>query len=127
LVGTRQIEVDPGTTDLVFTLSPRAAHIEITPRDTSGAEVLMIALLPERGPLPGPELLPSAQRDEQGRFILPSVPPGSYRVFALDASNWVMLMNSKELIEKYRSLAPLIEVSEGDHKTISIAATKIPK
>jgi hypothetical protein len=127
IAGTRQVEVDSGTTDLVFTLSPRVALIEITLRDTGGMELQMVALLPDSGPIPDPESIPGAQRDPQGRFILPSVPPGSYRVFALDASNWVLLMNPAELMEKYRSLAPLIEVSEGDRKTMAITATKIPE
>ena len=129
IVGTRQIEVDSETMDLVFTLSPRAAHIEISVRDAGGVQTQMVALLPDRGPIPDLESLPGAQaaRDERGRFILPSVPPGSYRVFALDASNWVLLMNPSKLIEKYRSLAPLIEVSEGDRRTVAVAATKIPE
>ncbi len=127
IAGTRQIEVDSGTTDLVFTLSPRAAHIEISLRDTGGVETQMVALLPDRGPIPDPESLQGAQRDEQGRFILASVPPGSYRVFALNASNWVLLMNPAELMEKYRSLAPLIEVLEGDRRTVAVTAAKIPE
>ncbi len=125
IAGTRQIQVDQGTTDLVFTLSPRGAHIEITLRDKGGLEAQMVALLPDRGPIPDLESLPVAQRDEEGRFTLPSVPPGSYRVFTLDPSNWVLLLNPAELLEKYRTLAPLIEVSEGDRQTVAIAATKI--
>jgi hypothetical protein len=49
-----------------------------------------------------------------------AVPPGSYRVFTLDASNWPLLMRPDLLLEKYRNQAPLITVSEGEEKALVI-------
>ena len=88
----------------------------------------VFALLPESGVVDYDSLL-AAERgaDPTGKFVLHGVPPGDYRVFALDASNWALLFQPKMLLEKYRSLAPLVTVAEGEHKSIVVSPTKIPE
>ena len=122
----RQFEMEPGTSDLIVVLSPRGARVEISVQAAAGSlQAVFVTLLPESGPIPEVEAALHSMPDASGKFILPTVPPGSYRVFALDASNWVLVMRPDILLEKYRALAPLIEVSEGERKTIVVPLSKI--
>ena len=54
------------------------------------------------------------------------VAPGAYRVFALDATNWALMMMPGVLMEKHRALGTLIQVAEGEQKTVMVQAAKIP-
>lgn len=54
-----------------------------------------------------------------------AVPPGSYRVFTLDASNCALLMRPGVLLEEYRRLVPLIGVTEGERKEFVLPVVKI--
>jgi hypothetical protein len=90
-----------------------------------GLQPAIVTLLPETGAAPDVESALHAEPNASGKFILAAVPPGSYRVFALDASNWALAMRPDTLLEKYRAVAPLINVSEGERKTFVVPLTKI--
>jgi hypothetical protein len=60
-----------------------------------------------------------------GKFLVRAVPPGAYRVFTFDASNWALLMRPDVLLEKFRKLAPLIDVAEGERKEVVIRAQRL--
>jgi len=122
----RQFELKPGTTDISFVLSPDGASVEATrARGTSIVDVAMVLLLPENGPIPDAESLLLLQSDQSGKMIAHGVPPGSYRVFGLDATNWLIATNAKQFMEKYEKSAPLIVVAAGEHKSIVVTPTKI--
>lgn len=122
----RKFEVEQGMTDVIFTLSPRGARISISLEGAAGAlPVAYIALLPEDGGVPGVESVLAARPDASGSFTARAVPPGSYRVFTLNATNFMLLMRPDTLLEKYRNLAPLISVTEGEQKRIVIPVLKI--
>lgn len=117
----RGFHVEPGTTDVLISLSPRGARLSIGfSIAPDGATAAMVVLLPEAGEIPDVESMISAQPDDSGRFILRGVPPGSYRVFTLDASNWVLAMRPDLLFEKHRNQAALITLQEGEEKSIAI-------
>ena len=119
-------EVTPGNNEILVTLSPRGARVEITLPNTGGVlDAADAVLLPENGPLPDVENAIHATPQQSGKLIAHSVPPGIYRVFALDATNWVLLFDLKTLMEKYAKSAPLIDVSEGEQKSIVVPLTKI--
>jgi hypothetical protein len=125
-IAGRLFEIEPGGTDVIFTLSPRGAAVSISLEGAAtGLAVVVVTLLPESGVAPDVESILQAQADETGRFTMRAVPPGSYRVFTLDASNWALLMRPDLLLDKYRKVAPLISVLEGEHKTIVIPVLKI--
>jgi hypothetical protein len=121
-VAGRQFKIEPGTTDVAITLRARGARVSIGMAGTSPGDmaVVMVALLPETGATPDVESILQAQADDSGKFIVRAVPPGSYRVFSLDASSWPLLMRPDLLLEKYRSQAPLITVAEGEEKALVI-------
>lgn len=87
---------------------------------------VVVALLPEHGEIPEVESTLNAKPNEAGRFVLQAVPPGSYRVFTLDASNWALLMRPDILMEKHRAAATLISVAEGESKAFVVSPSKIP-
>ncbi len=127
LVG-QHIEIEPGNADMTVTLSARGASVVISLDGTPSAlAAVYLALLPESGEVLDPESIPTAQADGSGQFILKALPPGSYRVFTLSASNWPLLFSPGVLLEKYRNLAPLITLAEGEQKKLVIPVVKIPE
>ena len=87
-ITARQFDIEPGTSDFALVLSPRGARVEVTLETTAQRlQPVMVMLLPESGAIPDVESVLHAEPDASGRFILAAVPPGTYRVFALDASN----------------------------------------
>jgi hypothetical protein len=63
--------------------------------------------------------------DQSGKLVARGVPPGSYRVFALGATNFALAFAPKTLLEKYGKSALLLTVTEGEHKSIVVPLTKI--
>lgn len=120
-------EIDPGITSAVITLSPRGATVTIRLEQNAGArDTVYVAMVPESGEFLGPaEFMPHAQTDGSGVFTMPGVPPGSYRVFTFDMTNWPMLMRPQILLAKHRNEAPLVSIAEGEQKTVVIPAQKI--
>jgi hypothetical protein len=126
----RAFQLGPGQTEVVLTLSPTGGRVEIVPtgdgdiRDVIHAAA--VALLPESGSVDVDSMFASERGDPSGKFIFHGVPPGDYRIFTLDASNWALLLQPDVLLRKYRKLAPLVTISEGEDKTIAGQPTKIP-
>ena len=88
-------------------------------------DAVLVLLLPENGPAPNPESMIHAEPDQSGKLVARGVPPGSYRVFALDATNLAFAFDPKTLMEKIRKTALLVTVAEGEHKSIVVPLTKI--
>lgn len=125
-ITTRQFEAEPGTSDLAFVLSPRGARVEVTLETKAGGlQPAIVLLLPESGAIPDVESTLHAEPNASGKFILPAVPPGSYRLFVLDASNWALVMRPDILLEKHRAVAPLINVAEGERKALVVPPLNI--
>jgi len=122
----RKFEVEQGMTDIIFTLDPRGASVSIGLADAAGATtVAYVTLLPETGGLPDVESILAGHPNTSGSFTVRAVPPGSYRVFTLDATNFMLLMRPDILLEKYRNVAPLISVTPGEQKRIVVPVVKI--
>lgn len=132
LIGGRRVagglfEVQQGTTDASIVLSPHGARLEIKTESASNAleSAMFVVLLPENGPVPDLESVLHAERDQSGPLVVRGVPPGSYRIFALDVTNWAMVMRPDVLMEKYRKSAPLVTLAEGERKSTVVPLTKI--
>jgi len=129
-IAGKQFQLELGQTEVVLTLSAKGASVEIAAEgDTDINDVnhaAAFALLPDSGIVDVNSMLASDRGDPSKKFILHGVPPGDYRVFALDVSNWALLFDPGSLLAKYRNLAPLVTVAEGEHKKIAVPLTKIP-
>lgn len=122
------LDLNEGTNEVIFTLSDRGARVEVSVQGArSPLDAVMVVLLPESGILPTADRLLGGQPDASGKVVIGGVPPGSYRVFTLDASNLAVLFGSNVLLGKYRNLAPLIVVAEGEKKTFMVPVMKIPQ
>jgi hypothetical protein len=127
----RKFQLEPGVTEVVLTLSPLGARVEMAAAGANGADdvlsAVMFALLPETGVVDVESMLIFERgADPSGKLIRRGVPPGDYRVFSLDASNWALLFDPETLLNKYRNLAPLVKIVEGERKRITVRPTKIP-
>jgi hypothetical protein len=109
-----------------LTLSPRGASVSVTPQGAGSELTAMVALLRDGGESPDPESILGAPADGSGKFTVRAVPPGSYRVFTLDSSSYLLIMRPDVLLEKYRESAPLIQVAEGERKELTLPVVKIP-
>jgi hypothetical protein len=124
----RNFQLESGDSDLVLTVSPRGARLEIAAqRAGGGPEAMMVAVLPERGIVDETSVHSSqSPPDPSGSWLVQGLPPGEYRIFLLDASNWQWLYRPDVLRDKYRELAPLVTVAEGESKRIAVPPTRIP-
>lgn len=123
----RQFDIEPGSTEMTFILSPHGASVSFTVSgDSRSLPTIIVLLVPETGQIPDFESMPHAAPDASGSLIARGVPPGSYRIFSLNASNWALAMRPDLLREKYGKLAPLINVTAGEPKNVVLPIMKIP-
>ena len=124
----RIFDLEPGTTDVSITLSPRSAELEIAVEGASaGLKAAMVILIPDDQSTPDLMSIPRAEPSASGTFVAHSLPPGSYRVFTLAATDIALMMRPDLLLQKHRALATLIAVSEGEYKKIVVPLQKIPE
>jgi hypothetical protein len=124
----RHFQIESPDSDLVLTISPRGARLEIATQGAGNApQPMMVAVLPERGTVDETSLRASQDRpDPSGSWVVRGLPPGEYRVFLLDVSNWHWLYRPDLLRDQYRELAPLVTAAEGESKKIVVPPMKIP-
>jgi hypothetical protein len=125
-IAGRRFQVELGSTNVLFMLSPHGARVEITVAGSSPLDAAMVVLLPETDASPDPESMLIAEPETTGHLVVNGVPPGSYRLFTLDATDWPLLYRPDQLLEKHRDLAPLIRVAEGETKNVVAPVVKIP-
>ncbi|HLK18982.1 MAG TPA: hypothetical protein VKT81_08500 [Bryobacteraceae bacterium] len=122
----KRFDLEPGTTDVVFHLRPDGGSVEFT--SPSKERQFMVLLLPENGPPIDLESMLHGMPDPaSGKFVVHSVPPGSYRAFALDETNLLYLYNPQMLLDKYKSAGTPITVAPREHKSVVVPAAKIPE
>lgn len=121
----KTVELEPGTTDIVFVLSARGGQVNINVTGTGLESLSVVVLLPDTGPLPEIESILHAAPDTSGMLVVHGVPPGSYRVFALNALAWPLAMRPDLLMQNYGKSAPVVTVSPGERKSIVVAPMKI--
>jgi hypothetical protein len=120
----RHFELEPGTTDVAFHLKSDGGSVEFT--SPSGGHEFLVMVLPENGPVLDVESMLHAEPGSSGKLVVHGVRPGSYRVFALDATNFIFLYQPQLLLDKYKSAGTLITVAPGEHKSIVVPIAKIP-
>jgi Carboxypeptidase regulatory-like domain len=83
--------------DMELVLSPAGGHIEGVLFDSqeqpTRGSILLAPDVPDPGP---PELFRRSRADAQGRFTLRGIPPGSYRLLALETLNMETEIHSPE-------------------------------
>ena len=124
----RDFQLESDDSDLVLTVSPRGARLEIAAqRAGGGAQPMMVAVLPEHGTIDETSVHGGqGPPDPSGSWLVQGLPPGEYRIFLLDVSNWQWLYRPDVLRDKYRELAPLVTVAEGESKKVIVSPMKIP-
>jgi carboxypeptidase family protein len=123
---SRIFNLSPGNTEVLVTLKARGAQVEaIRPAMGAAPAAVYVVMLPENGAIPDPESMLHSIPDPSGKLLVRGVPPGVYRVFAIDATGLAFLFNPAILMEKYSKSAPAIQVAEGEHKTIVVSPLKI--
>ncbi len=127
-VSGNMLDLSPGKNEMTFLLGSPGAQVAIRVEGAMGLKnPSYVVLLPEEGPPPPPDLTIRAQRPTgaDGAYVISSIPPGRYRVFVLNASNWPMLFDTESLLSKYRDKAPLIDLKDGEHKTLTVPARNL--
>jgi beta-lactamase regulating signal transducer with metallopeptidase domain len=115
---------DNGTLEIV--ISPKAATVEGTLQDGDGKPVPgTVTLIPDP-PRPGfARLYSTTNATQQGRFHLPGVTPGKYKVYA-----WEEIENTAHwdpnFIRPFESRGEFIEVGEGGRATVSLKRISAP-
>jgi hypothetical protein len=66
-------------------------------------------------------------RDSKGNFVIRSVAPGTYKLFAWDSieSPYAMLYDP-DLLKPFASMATTVQVSEGETKTVQVKLIRRP-
>ncbi|HWZ31260.1 MAG TPA: carboxypeptidase-like regulatory domain-containing protein [Bryobacteraceae bacterium] len=125
-INGEEFQTEPGTSEAVFLLSPRGARVDvkIDRPATDLKSLAMVLLLPEEGPIPRPESMHAAE--SAGGFVIRGIPPGTYRIFSLDVNSYLLALNPELLLTKYRQLAPLITLTEGERRSIQPTPLFIP-
>ena len=105
----RNFQLESGDSDLVLTVSPRGARLEIAAqRAGGGPEPMMVAVLPERWAVDKTSVRGSeSPPDPSESWLVHGLPPGEYRIFLFDVSNSQWLYRPDLLLDRYRELAPL--------------------
>ena len=87
----------------------------------------MVAVLPESGELDETSIHSSERTpDQPGNWVVHGLPPGKYRIFLLDVSNWHWLFRPGLLRDKYREFAPLVTMAEGESRKMVVPPMRIP-
>ena len=110
---------DPGRT-LEAVISPKAATLDGIVRDEDGNPVTGTVTLVPVPARPGHgRLYPSTTADQQGKFSFPSVPPGTYKVYAWEdidsTAHW-----DPNYVRPFESRGESAEVTEGGHASVSL-------
>jgi hypothetical protein len=126
-LASSEFEVHQGTTEVSIMLSPRGGQVTVKLKSVGSSvfDSAYVLLLPENGPMPDVESSLHAEPSESGPLVVHGVPPGSYRVFALDMSNWALMIRPDLLMDKYGKAAPVVSIAEGERKTIVVPMTKV--
>jgi hypothetical protein len=120
----RKFSVEPGLTEMLFTVSAHGATVSIRVEPgPGGATPAYVFLLPEHGVIPDVESIPGAMARGDGLFVARGLAPNTYRVLTFDASSWALMM-SPDLLGKYRDTAPSVTVVEGETRNMSVPMTK---
>jgi hypothetical protein len=121
-----QFDVEAGASDFVLSISPGGARIQVVVRSPgSMAEGVFVVLIPDGGESLDPEMLPNNHGTTSEPIEFNSLPPGTYRVFALDGASWLMMMRPDILMSQYRYSAPAVSVAEGESKTVAAPLLRI--
>jgi hypothetical protein len=121
-----QFDLEEGSNDVMISISSGGAHVRIVVREPdSTPEQVVVALIPESIPSAEPGILTNNYGTTSEPVEFTSVPPGNYRVFALDLASWAMIMRPDLLMSQYKNSAPAISLAEHESKTISAPLMRI--
>ena len=103
---------------LEITLSSRGAHVQgtVLNEDTLPAVSAWAVAIPEKKTRRASY---SANTDQYGHFEMRGLPPGKYKLFSwagLQQGAW----EDPEFLKEYEAKATVIEVNEGDTKTVEL-------
>jgi hypothetical protein len=114
IIGGRHTPVD-------LLLSAAGGHIEgATLNDKKEAVGGSYVLLVPDAEKINADLIRSLRADAKGKFVLPGVAPGNYKLFAFEDIEINEIMNQPELLKAYDVNAQLVKVEEGGKYTVEI-------
>jgi hypothetical protein len=107
--------------NLELILSPKGGHIEgvltnSTNEPTRGS-ILLIPDVPDPGP---PDLFWRTSADSKGNFMFRGVPPGSYRMLAMESLELDDQVTDPDFTRKIAGRGDLISVEEGGKYAVSL-------
>jgi hypothetical protein len=115
----------PGQLEIV--LSTAAAQIEGVVLDDQKKPVagIRVVAAPEEKRRHIEGWYRSDTTDQNGRFLIKAVRPGSYTVLALDSLNNMYESNDPELIKKFEDQGVNVSLKENDRKAVEVKAIKV--
>jgi hypothetical protein len=113
--GGHRLTISPSSSGpLRIIMGTKPAHIEGVVAGLSGGIVgVLVALVPVDDSSGGPGPLQNVMTDPQGRFTLMSVPPGEYRIYALEGGDWATMQNSA-LLKALEDRSEPVTLAEGE-------------
>lgn len=121
-----QFEVEAGSNEVLVSVSSGGARVQVVVRaPDSMPEEVFVLLIPEGVEPPALQAFPNDRGTTSEPIEFHSLRPGTYRIFALDAAAWAMMMRPDILMTQYKNDAPAISVAEGESKTAAVSLMRI--
>jgi hypothetical protein len=123
---TEELTVVRGSDATVeITLSSRGAHLEgkVTNSDALPAAGVWVALVPEASHRAAEWLFKSDTTDQNGRFAMRGIAPGTYKMFSWDhveQGAW----QDPDFLKTFESQGQSITIQEGETKAVELVALK---
>ena len=99
--------------EMELVVSPTGGHIDGKALNSKGEPVSSYILLtPDVDRVPS-ESIRFTRSDTKGKFVLRGIPPGSYRLYALEDVDTNELINQPDLLKSFENEAQLVRIEEG--------------
>jgi hypothetical protein len=109
-------------TELDLVVSTAGGHIEGTATNDNKEPVggSYLLLVPDFVEKINAEMIRSVRADSKGKFVLPGVAPGTYKLFAFEDIELNMILNQPDLLKNYESAAQIVKVEESGKYRVEV-------
>jgi hypothetical protein len=117
--------VSPGRLDVVYRSDGATLSGTVTNKDDLPAAGATIVLIPAVEPLRGASAYKVAKTDQNGRFEIRGVAPGSYKAFAWEKVD-MDVYGDAESRKPYESSGESMDLKASEHKTVQLKMIPAP-